>query len=416
MGGPGRTVSARVDSVLWMADAALVAEIMATIRELEAEAETLLNAARQQSPAPALPPSWLVSVERYLAEAVQRAAKSEDALAAIEDAARGIPALLKSMDVDALAEFFESGMAEALLQAVSKGTAEPVRNARGPSAVVILNAVPVLQEAVEKLAAKSPVGSTLRTKDWERVPLALRERAQFSAGVESARLLQDIQDRLLAEVKQEREQLADGKTATFSRDDFINRIRERARELGVDTVQDESERGGIKDITSIPRLGLIHDLQMAQASGFATYKLDQTEGALLLYPAQRLSASTAANPRKDWFSRWQEAGRAVGWQGALPTDFVALKTSPIWAALSRFGTPWPPFDFGSTRELEDVDWDTALELGLVKPEEPPQPVVAEFNEGMEASAAGLDERTKAELKELLGDKIAFDGDAVRWAA
>ena len=71
-----------------------------------------------------------------------------------------------------------------------------------------------------------------------------------------------------------------------------------------------------------------------------------------MYPAQRLTASTAAKPRLEWPARWEEAGQKVGWEGAKKQGgFVALKTSPIWAALSRFGTPWPPFDYGSTREL-----------------------------------------------------------------
>ena len=56
-------------------------------------------------------------------------------------------------------------------------------------------------DAVEKLLAKSPVASTLRTAEWERLPVAIRERSQFSAGVENMRVLTEIQKKLTDRVK-----------------------------------------------------------------------------------------------------------------------------------------------------------------------------------------------------------------------
>lgn len=271
-----------------------------------------------------------------------------------------------------------------------------------------------LLDAIAKLDVKSVVGSALRTADWDGVPVALRERAQFSAGVENARLLQSIQDRMLGQVKMERERLANGETAIFDRSSFIDAIRQIAIEEGVETIQTADDIGTVKDIRSIPRLGLIYDTQLAQANGFARYKLDNDEGALLLYPAQRLSESTARNPRQDWPERWQAAGDAVGWEGALQNDFVALKTSPIWAALSRFGTPWPPFDFGSTREIEDVDWEVAKSLGLVKDGDVPQSKVPDFNAELEASVTGLSPEYQRKLELYFGDQIAIEDGRAVW--
>ncbi|MHB9007004.1 MAG: hypothetical protein ACYDC1_08730 [Limisphaerales bacterium] len=48
--------------------------------------------------------------------------------------------------------------------------------------------------AVQRLNGKTPIGSKLRSAEWAGVPLALRERAQFTAGIESARIVQGIQD------------------------------------------------------------------------------------------------------------------------------------------------------------------------------------------------------------------------------
>ncbi len=277
-----------------------------------------------------------------------------------------------------------------------------------------------LEDAVDSIDAKTPIGSLLRSADWERVPVALRQRAQFSAGVESARVLQTIQDRLASAFKQQREQLQSGAQATFDRNSFINAVRDIARGEGL-TPEKEELRGGIQDITSTPRLGLIYDMQNAMATGFARHKLDTSEGALALYPAYRLGPSTADEPRPEiyWQQRWSEAGASVGWRGALPgSDFVALKTSPIWSALSRFGTPWQPFDWGSTRELQEVDREEAITLGLLQPDEVP-PVGADggedFNRELEASVSGLDAGMVKQMADFFGDAVKFVGNTVKWA-
>lgn len=63
---------------------------------------------------------------------------------------------------------------------------------------------------------------------------------------------------------------------------------------------------------------------------------------------------------------------------------IALKGDPIWAAISRFGTPWPPFDFGNGMDVQDVDWNEAAELGVLKEDDPPPKVESkDFNAGLE---------------------------------
>lgn len=277
-----------------------------------------------------------------------------------------------------------------------------------------------LADAVAAIDAKTPIGSVLRSADWETVPTALRQRAQFSAGVESARVLQTIQDRLAGQIRLQRENLANGKTATFDRNSFINAVRDIARDEGLGLGTQDPGRGTVRDITSIPRLGLIHDMQIAQATGFARHKLDTSEGALLLYPAWRLGESTADEPRPLiwWERRWAQAGAAVGWSGAVQVEFVALKTSPIWSALSRFGTPWPPFDWGSTRELEDVGRDEAISLGLLEESEVLNRGGAggeNFNAELQASATGLSPQMIAQLRGWFGQAVEFVGNTVKWA-
>lgn len=264
-----------------------------------------------------------------------------------------------------------------------------------------------LADAVEKISAKTPVGSTLRSAEWAEVPLAIRERAQFSAGVTSARVLQTIQDRMQGALKLEREKLANGKSARFDRSSFIDALRQVGREEGLDAALDPKDRGTIKDITSVPRLGLIFDMQQAQAQEFARWKADQDEGALLVFPAYEFKRiENRREKRANWPDRWAKAARETGDAEALQVlratgRMIALKTSGIWSKLSIFGTPWPPFDWGSGMGLEDVSRDEAVSMGLLKADTRPQPVVKHFNDDLQASVRNIQPGLMERLQSFL---------------
>ena len=60
---------------------------------------------------------------------------------------------------------------------------------------------------------------------------------------------------------------------------------------------------------------------------------------------------TRSKPR-EWRIRWNDARRSLGEGNTSATyaesdhgPFKALKNDPVWSAISRFGNPWPPFDF-----------------------------------------------------------------------
>jgi hypothetical protein len=268
-----------------------------------------------------------------------------------------------------------------------------------------------IENAVRKIEQKAPVVSALRTRELARVPLDLRDRGQFSAGVESIRVMANIQAKLLASIGQKRELLANRKEAYVSRDSFIRDMQLIAREEGLDT----GKGNVLTNIAGERRLGLIYDMQTQSARGYARWKLDNDADALAVMPAWRLTDSTARNPRGDWAQRWARAGSAVGWSGASRTAFVALKTSPIWAKLSRFGTPWPPFDYGSTRDLEDVWRDEAEQLGLVKHSEKLEPVAEKnFNADLEASVADWRPDQLSTLKLAFGDQVAEKKGRIVW--
>lgn len=106
-------------------------------------------------------------------------------------------------------------------------------------------------------------------------------------------------------------------------------------------------------------------------------------------------------PQDDWESRWRAAAAESGDEDALNVlestgRMVALKSSGIWQALGdgaggyddTLGNPYAPFAFNSGYGLTDVSRASAIELGLLDPDEKAKPAKIDFNNlfGMEEAA------------------------------
>jgi hypothetical protein len=271
-----------------------------------------------------------------------------------------------------------------------------------------------LEEAVKRLSSKTPIGSALRSADWEGMPAKLRKESFQSAGVESVRVLSTMHGKLLKRLAMATEvvgQQADGtpKVAFVNRDSFIADMKRMVADEGLGT-----GRGGLTDIRSNVRLGLIFDMQTRMHTGEARWRMDQDPDVLNSYPAQRLVRERSAKSPRDWMSRWQDAGERVNWVGASRTEMVAMKTSPIWVELSRFKTPWPPFDYGSGMGTEDVAREEAIAIGLMQEADTIQPVADSFDAGLEESVAGLAKPFIDQLKKFFGNQLVVSGDKVSW--
>lgn len=269
-----------------------------------------------------------------------------------------------------------------------------------------------IQAAIAKISAKSPLASALTSDEWQvKVPLAIRERAQFSARVEQVRILDAIQTKLLNYLKGEKNKTAKG-DAVISRSSIIADLRRIVEQEGLGT-----GTGSITDLSSRSRLGLIFDMQVEAAQNYARWKLDSEPAILNTWPAQRLirERQPKGQPR-DWQARWQEAGNAVGWEGAHSKELVALKTSPIWAKLSRFGTPWPPFDFGSGMGLEDVTRDEAIALNLITASDvlDGSTMEQDFNADLQASVEDLSPEALTSLSAAFGNQVKFQNGVIIW--
>ncbi|WP_146180180.1 hypothetical protein [Opitutus sp. ER46] len=245
------------------------------------------------------------------------------------------------------------------------------------------------EAAVDRLGSKTAIASTLRSDEWAAFGLGLRDRAFFSAGVDSLRTVatmqQKIDDALRISV--------DAKTAFTDRAKFIADMRATLGALPGDSKQ-------LTDITSTTRLGLIYDFQLQDAREFGRWQASQDPDILNEFPAQELIRVEEREEPRDWANRWAEAGGSF-FDGRM----IARKDDPVWTKISRFGRPWPPYDFGSGMGIEDIDRDEAEQLGLVAPGEQLAPQEADFNQALEASVPNATPALLDGFREIFGDQV-----------
>ncbi|MDR2981860.1 MAG: hypothetical protein LBV12_06395 [Puniceicoccales bacterium] len=250
------------------------------------------------------------------------------------------------------------------------------------------------QQAVERLQGKVLVPSPLRSAEWEGVPLAIRERSLWSSGIEKIRVLDSMRTKLLQAVK------PDGTGPFMDRSKFVADMR---RELGAIA---DGTKGSLEDISSIRRLQLIYDFQVEDANSYGRWKMEQDPELLDEYPCQEfLRVESRIKERLDWVARWQAAGGQL-YDGRM----IARKDDPVWIKLSRFGRPWPPFDYGSGMGIEDIHRSEAEDMGVIAKGEKITPAEEGFNKELKASTAGLSPQARELLADFFGDRVNLSGD------
>ncbi len=213
-------------------------------------------------------------------------------------------------------------------------------------------------KAVSRFEGRRAAPSTRTSAEWERVAPALREKCFFSARVNDAEVLGKMRELIGKAVDSSKR---NPNEALVSQDKFISEMKSFLASRGY-------TMGGSKltDITSRSRLGLIYDMNVQEAREYARYVRGQDADALDMYPAQEfVRVESRRVPRTDWPTRWRAAGGKI--RGGR---MVALKSDSVWTNLSRFGRPYPPFDYGSGMGVEDIDREEAIELGLLPADEP----------------------------------------------
>lgn len=212
----------------------------------------------------------------------------------------------------------------------------------------------------------------LTSDDWASISTGIKDRAFFSSRVESVRFLDVCRTRIAELLDGARNQ----DDAITSRAQVVSDIMRAARESGIAT-----GTGKLTDPGSVSRANVIIDTNAGMAAGYTAAIQSNTLGARLAFPAQELIRIEERQVPRNWSARWIAAGGQL-YQGRM----IALKEDPVWTKISRFGTPYPPFDFNSGMGVEDVSYEEAVELGVIQDDyKPPEksPMKA-FNEKLEA--------------------------------
>jgi len=252
--------------------------------------------------------------------------------------------------------------------------------------------------AVQRFRARVPVASRMNSAAWAQVPVALRERAFFSATVEKGRAVESMRSGLEKALA-----FDEDKGPFMDRSRFVAEQRETMERLGL-----SKGTGGLSDVGSIRRQRLIYDHNVEDAMEYGRWKAGQDPDLLAEFPAQELIRVRASTVERPWRILWREAG------GKFPGGrMIARKDDPIWTRISRFGKPWPPFDFGSGMGVRDIDVDEAEELGVVASGETVAPTQSDdLNFEVKASTRGVSPEARQKLRDQFGDVIQIrDGQA-----
>ena len=88
-----------------------------------------------------------------------------------------------------------------------------------------------------------------------------------------------------------------------------------------------------------------------------------SEGAFAAFPGtELLRVRLGIEDGIDWQKRWTDAGGKL-YDGRM----IALKTDPIWAKISDYGVPYPPFESHDVMGTQDIKRSECVALGFDPP-------------------------------------------------
>jgi hypothetical protein len=233
---------------------------------------------------------------------------------------------------------------------------------------------------------KTPLPTELRTREFARLPLWIKEQSFFMAGVMRAEALNTF--------RQAAQGVIDG---TVSEQEALRIIREGLRASGYKP--EPGQEGTIKDLSSVHRQMINLRTNVSLAQGWAWDA--QSRQAWRAYPARELVRGRRPEEPRLWQEKlWPEAIGPSG-SGAKPEVMAALTDDPIWVYLSDFGVPYAPLKWGSGMLVEPYRRRDAIKLGILKPDQQAKPQPSgSLNETLEVQTQITDPQAR---EELLGD-------------
>lgn len=256
------------------------------------------------------------------------------------------------------------------------------------------------KEAIESRRAKALLPTSLSSRELDAIAPDVLEQSFFSARTNSLQHISRI-DAILGKMIDPTGERGDSWDASRAR----IAIRDSLQQIGYDPADINAIPGSLKDLGSERRINLILDTNVKMARGYGNWAQGQDPAVLDQWPGAELTRHEGrTKERTDWPARFIQAGGTL--HGGR---MIALKDSPVWQKLSRFGLPYPPFDYNSGMGLDDVDRDTCIQYGLITRDRQIAPQTRPFHDNPPIEAAP--EILTAAAAEL-GPRYAVDNGAL----
>jgi hypothetical protein len=228
-------------------------------------------------------------------------------------------------------------------------------------------------EAFFSREVRKAMPTDLSSAELEQLPADVMERAVVSAKTLSTQYLDAAETQIRdilnprSETRVNREGVSEVFTQGTNKSSARFELKKVWEALGYEAP--EGKEGTIEDLSSDARIDLVIQTNVDMARGYGQWRQGQDEDVLDLWPCQELYRAEEREKKRDWITRWKNAAAVTGDYSALKAlpdgRMIARKDSPIWVELSRFHTPYPPFDFNSGMWVRDVDRETAVKFGIV---------------------------------------------------
>ncbi|NCC53397.1 MAG: hypothetical protein EOM20_19595 [Spartobacteria bacterium] len=257
------------------------------------------------------------------------------------------------------------------------------------------------KEATRLIESKGLMPTTASSRELEQLNADITERAFFSAKVSDADILAEAKKRITKIVdpvnRKPGEYMDKGR--------FEEEMREYLKSIGY--TPEKGKEGSLQDLSSTRRLELIAEMNTAEARGYGQFIQANDPAVLSAFPAQELYRLKYRKEPRDWIQRWLDKGGTL-YNGRM----IALKTSPIWTTLSRFGRPYPPFDFQSGMWIKPVNRTTAIKAGLIDEKTELKPQKRTLNQDLQASTKTMPPELVQRLSNSLEGRLQIIDNAL----
>lgn len=262
-------------------------------------------------------------------------------------------------------------------------------------------------ELIQYAQKRQLMPTTMSTSQLQtQLPAHIRRMAQFSSRVAHAESLQ-LLDAIVQRIADP--QLAGPAPGAYMDiERGVELLQAYLRDIGYQPPAGKA--GTLQDFSSPQRLRVAIKTPVEMMRGVGQYVQSHDADVLDAFPAQELVriknfSSIARGTARNWPARWQSGGGSF-FLGRM----VALKGDPVWFAISRFGNPYPPFDYNSGMGVRDISRKEAIEMGLMAPSDPaPQvPAIPELDPNLSYPVG----RFHADLAAALANSFAGAADII----